>query len=176
MADRTSVLPVVAIIIGIVGIGLGGYAVVEDLMESDPVIPKASAYVGSAQSLTVSTETRINFTAVSFDSHSAFNLTSDAYTLPEAGYYRIDAQFCVTANRGDFFSISVRQNGVSALRGGFTAAAYSNFFEVSVSGIVQGSAGDVFTVFGYFYNATGPTTRALFANDAYSFFSLAKLP
>ncbi len=178
MADRSNALPVVALIIGIVGIGLGGYAIIGDLTQ--PNLPKARVFLGSAFNLAIGSNRKINFTSVSFDSHNAFNLANHTYTVPEEGYYSIDAQFCTGAYGGDFFAIGVYRSGDYVLRGGISkggtiGGSYSNFLAVPVSGIVKCNANDQLYVFGYFYNASGTTTRPLFADEAYTYLSIAKL-
>ena len=180
MANRTSILAGTALFFSIIGIALGGYAVLGDLSRPVSDFPKAKAYLASPFNLASGSDRKINFTSVSFDSHGAFNLANHTYAVPKAGYYSIDAQFCTVAYGGDFFGISVYKSGKYVLRGGFikggSSSSYHNAFAVSVSGIVECNASDQLYVVGYFFNATGPSIRALYPDPAYTFLSIAKLP
>ena len=109
-----------------------------------------------------------------YDTHNAFNLTSDAYLIPEAGFYQVIAQYSITAEDQDFFKIYIMLNETVLACNSFTASRSTNTFTVSITDIVNTTVGDLISIKAYIYNS-GNIPRLVFSSEAYSFFSISKL-
>lgn len=125
-----------ALIFGLIGTGLGGFMLVkndglvdeinelnnkieesnnriEELeKEEDPyVVPRARVYRLGSYSLISGHTGLFDYTNTSYDTHNAFNLTSDEYIIPETGFYQVIAQYCVNVQDQDYFKIYIFING-----------------------------------------------------------------
>lgn len=115
-------------------------------------------YRSSNQSITNSTETKIQLDSVSFDTTASFDNTTDYdYTVPESGYYDILAQVnignttssTVSANQRAFVTFKINGAsestlGTKRLSGGFTGTWN---FDLSGSDKKYLNKGDVLTFF-----------------------------
>ena len=191
-----------ALIFGLAGTGLGGFMIVnhyalvndqnelindlndlinrtkqleeEKALEESYVVPRARVYRLGSYSLDSSTTVTFDYTNTSYDTHNAFNLTSDAYIVPETGFYHIYAQYCITAEDQDFFKINIYVNGVHHTSKSFTASRYTNTFTVSITDFLNTTAGDLITIYSYIYNA-GDLSRLVYSAEQYSFFAISKM-
>ena len=188
-----------ALIFGLIGTGLGGFMLVKNYglvdeinelnnrieesnnrieeleKEEDPyVVPRARVYRLGSYSLVSGDTTKFDYTNTSYDTHSAFNLTLDEYTIPETGFYQVIAQFCITAEDQDFFKINININGSMIASRSYTASRSTNTFAVSITDIVNTTAGDIITITAYSYNAGG-FSRLVYSSEVYSFFTISKL-
>jgi hypothetical protein len=180
MSEGKHLLPVIAIIIGLTGIALGGYAILGMLNNRSPdfyIYPKAKAFFdGGGYSLQDSSMVKLDFTDIAFDSHDAFNTTSDTYIIPETGFYIIIAQFTIEANISDLFSITIMANMQTNGSYACTASAYTNHYAVSIETILKLTEGDAITIWVYFYCGYIWETRSIYPGEAFTFFTIAKLP
>nr|MDO8111252.1 hypothetical protein [Candidatus Sigynarchaeota archaeon] len=175
MSDRKNSLACIALVIGLVGVAFGGYAVFTSINNSY-VLPKARAYVGlSGQALSNSGNAMLNFTNITYDSHGAFNLTSDLYVVPETGYYQVIAQYAVEAVDGDFFKIYIKGNSTIYSSRSYTASATTNTFTVAIEDILSLVKGSSFSIWTYSYHVAAGS-RDIFAAEAYTFVSIVKVP
>ena len=76
-----------ALIIALIALGLSGYMFYTTTLKPTP---KASVYIyGGSYSATAGSQEKVNFNKALYDSHGAFDFTTDEYTVPENGYYSI---------------------------------------------------------------------------------------
>lgn len=110
---------------------------------------KVRAYVGSAQSITSGTDTKLNFDAENFDTGN--NFTSGEFTAPVAGYYSVSARtlinFGVINATGAYQYISIYKDGTLQAKGASTNITDSDNSDllknsISVSDIVYLAAGN----------------------------------
>jgi hypothetical protein len=175
MAKSGKALPLIALIIAISGLLVGGYAAVQISLRQNYVLPVARVFLGGDYDLSSGMPYKLlDFTDKSFDSHNAFDLTSDAYIVPEAGYYQITAQYSIFSYDQDFFMIGIWQNETTVGVCSYFAAGSTNTFTVSITDIIFANVGDAISIFGYIYN-TLDNPRTLFAGEGHTFFSIAKL-
>ena len=130
--------------------------------------PAFSAYQSSAQTLSNSTNTKLQFQTKEFDTASAFdNATNYRFTPLVAGYYQVSGGFQIaTAATGG--SIAIYKNGSGFKSGaGNPNAATSNQWQVSALVYLNGST-DYVELYGYV-----SLGQALLANAQYTYFQAA---
>lgn len=175
MAKNGKALPLLAIIIAISGLLVGGYAAFQMNLRGNYVLPVAKVFLGGSYALGSGMPYKIlDFTDKSFDSHNAFNLASDEYIVPETGYYQIIAQYSIQSYDQDFFIIGILQNDTIVGACSYFAAASTNTFTVSITDIISANVGDAISIYAYLYYVSG-SPRALFEGEEFTFFSIAKL-
>ena len=186
MATNGKGLAAIALILGLIGAGAGGFIIVkeyfltEPLVEEDPYISPIArvSCQKSGYHLTSGLHTVLNFTHTSYDTHNAYNFTDDSYIIPEDGFYQVFAQFSITAEDGDFFKIYILQNDISTLASvsvqSYTAARSTNTFTVAVTDIVNATAGDTIYIWAYSHNI-GNLPRLIYALEDYTYFTITKI-
>lgn len=179
MAQGGKGLAVLALIIALIGAGGAGFLLAQQYLlvppEEEPYLrPMAKVYRTGTYILSSGGTTTFNFTTLSYDSHDAFDLASDAYEIPETGFYHVIAQYCIEAEPSDFFKINNMLNGTIITSCSYTAAFTTNTFTVSVTDIINATAGDLISIQTYIYNSGGEP-RQIFVNKAYTFFTIMKI-
>ena len=118
-------------------------------------MPAFSVYAtNAAQSCSQNTENIVQFTNKNFDTASAFNTSTYAFTAPVAGYYQFNVSIGWTspiAANESYVYISKNGGGILALLFDVTPAAY---YVMSGSATLQASVGDVFKVAVYQNNGS----------------------
>ncbi|MHA1677287.1 MAG: hypothetical protein ACTSWX_15565 [Promethearchaeota archaeon] len=195
--EKRNGLAVVAFIIGLIGAGIGGYLFLEvkslqneinnleddikdleDYVEEgleEKILPKARIfYDDSTFYITHNAGKRIEFTNTSYDTHNAYNFTSNTYVIPESGYYQINAQYSIHAEAGDDYVIYIVVNNNYYTYMRTSASKTLNNFGVGVNDVVNVNAGDEISIRAFFY-ATSFETRYFTGGDHFTFFTIAKL-
>lgn len=80
------------------------------------VAPAFSAYVGSAQSVTNATATKIQYNTEEFDTNSNYDNTNYRFTPTVAGYYQVNACVSISISIGGEY-IMLFKNGTEFKRG-----------------------------------------------------------
>ena len=184
-----------ALIFGLIGTGLGGfmlvnyYALVDDqnelinrteeleekeALKESYIVPRARVYRTGSYSLQSGFDTIFNYTETSYDTHNAFNLTSDAYIIPETGFYQVIAQYCISAMDDDFFQNEIMINGSLYASKSFIASGPIETFAVSITDIVNTTVGDIITISAQSFNIID-ASRLVYGSEEYSFFTISKL-
>lgn len=65
------------------------------------------------QTIATATQTLVTWDAKSYDTHGAFDLSTERFTAPQAGYYRVHARISYTAAVVAVSAITLRKNGVA---------------------------------------------------------------
>jgi len=173
-------LAVVSLIFALAGVGVGVFSFISlnnYINEANAyVLPKARVYYdGPTYTITSGGGTQFfNYNQKSYDSHGAFNLLLDYYSVPETGYYHIIAQYSIDADDGDFFLIQLYSNNILVSFRACTASVYTNTFGVSLTDILNFTQGDTLTIKLYQYNS-GSLSKNIFDGEEYSFFAIAKI-
>jgi hypothetical protein len=94
--------------------------------------PAFSAYLGTNQSLTAATFTKLQINTEEFDTNSNYDTSTYRFTPTVAGYYQVSGGFSLTAQGVPF--IAVYKNGARWKDGQYTFN--SNSFIVSMSCLV----------------------------------------
>lgn len=92
------------------------------------------------QTITTATQTLVNWEAKTYDTHGAFDLSTDRFTAPLPGYYKVHARISYTAAVVAVSAITLRKNG-SAVSTMFRSDSVDGQY-VSGSDTIQLNAGD----------------------------------
>jgi hypothetical protein len=180
LTEKGKILSILALIIGISGLFVGGYAILQinvggKTQDSGYVLPVDRVFLGGSYALPSGGSYKLfDFTDKSFDNCDAFNLTSDVYIVPESGYYQIIAQYNIDAYDQDFFIIGITLNEVIICFCSFTASTHTNTFTVSITDITNVTVGDSISIVAYIYNSLDDP-RAIYPGESHTFFSIAKI-
>ena len=130
--------------------------------------PTFSYYQSSAQSVPVTTNTKITFTSFDWDTTGGMYSTANSRFTPTiAGYYTINGALTMSASFCGGEAL-IYKNGSNFKSGiGFASGAYSNRFAVSGLVYCNGST-DYIEIFGYI-----TTAQALSAATAQTYFQAA---
>lgn len=98
-------------------------------------MPAFSVYQSSAQSITASTWTKVQFQTEEFDTASAFDSTTNYRFTPQvAGYYQINAAVSSNVSALIFFAAAIYKNGSLYKQG----SSYSTTTGVTPTAMVSG--------------------------------------
>lgn len=173
-------LAIFAIILGLIGSGTGGYLFAKEFLfeqqEEEQILPKARVYLDTSMSkYSRTTQQDLNFDQISYDTHNAFNLTSDKYVIPEDGVYHVDAQYSISvAETDDNYVIYIILNSQMHVYKRVTCSYNINNFCVSASDMLNCSVGDAISI--RIYVTTSPDAwRTVEGREYLTFFAIAKL-
>ena len=119
--------------------------------------PAFSAYIGSNQTLSDSTDTKADFDTEEFDTDSAYDTSNKRFTVPsgEGGKYFFNARgrFYMSANQSQFV-IAIRKNGSEVAKKYIYSGAVgtkifnsTTYFSYDISAVETLSVGDYVEVF-----------------------------
>ena len=119
--------------------------------------PAFSAYIGSNQTLSDSTDTKADFDTEEFDTDSAYDTSNKRFTVPsgEGGKYFFNARgrFYMSANQSQFV-IAIRKNGSEVAKkyiysGSVGTKIFNSttYFSYDISAVETLSVGDYVEVF-----------------------------
>lgn len=182
MAKGRSKLAGVSLILALLGIGVGGFSYFllnTHITESETdsyVLPMARVYYeGSTYTITSGGAYKLfDYTHKSYDTHGAFDLTSDSYTIPETGFYQIYAQYSIYSDVGEFFMIRFYSNDILISTNSVTGSVPTNTLGVGLTDVINVTMGDVLTIKIYHYNP-GDLSRNIFSGEQYNFFIITKI-
>lgn len=118
--------------------------------------PIFSARPTTAQSITSSTWTKINFGTENYDSASCYDTSTSIFTPNVAGYYQISLVFSVTTNV-TILGVLLRKNNADFRYGSVITVASAYFCSATWSGLVYlNGTTDYIDVYGY---ATGTSPQ-----------------
>jgi len=125
--------------------------------------PAFSAYLGSAQSVSVATFTKVSLNVENFDTNSNYdNSTNYRFTPTVAGYYQINACVLVqqTSGTGTIALCQVRKNGTTVIQQEITCT-FNSGLSCCASGLVylNGST-DYVELYGYTNASSGQSIGA----------------
>lgn len=115
-----------------------------------------------------------NYNQKSYDTHEAFDLASDSYTIPETGYYQVIAQYSIDADDGYFYMIQLYSNDILVCSRSSTSSVITNTFGVALADIINFTIGDSITIKVYQWNS-GDVSTNIFNGERYTFFAIAKI-
>lgn len=180
-------LAILSLILALGGVGIGGYLyfstnnfqmVVDQYIneKNEYVLPMARAYYGGPfYSIPSGGALQLfDFNGLSFDTRGTFNLTSNAYIIPETGFYEVIAQYSIDADAGNFYVIALCKNNIVICSKSYTSSMNTNVFGVSLSDVNNFNEGDSVTIKAYQYNG-GSLSRDVFNGEEYTFFTIVKV-
>ena len=179
-------LAALALIIGLLGAGFGGYMMIDrfvlskDLDEDDDesyIFPKARVTCVDKPGYDLSSNAFhiINFTDANYDTHNAFNFDTDQYVIPETGFYQVTAQVAIQAHPDDSMAIWFYVNNTPYSVSVHTPAFFSAAFTLAICDVVNVTKGAYLDIRVYHSNF-GNDDREVFDNEDYTFFLITKIP
>ena len=181
MAKNGKGLAAIALIIGLLGAGFGGYIAIKEYVltpdeDINDVLPKARVYSKKTGYLIPSggAYELIDFTNVTYDTHNAYNLTSDQYLVPESGFYHVHAQLTLTANAGDYLELLVYYNGSLYSHTATEPNLSIMLCPVSISCTVNATIGEPIEIGFAQYNGAS-AARTVCANSAFTYCEITKI-
>ena len=87
--------------------------------------PAFSAFQSSTQTLSGSTNTKINFQTEEFDTNSNYDTTNMRFTPTVAGYYQVSGEITVTTSSTNMY-VSIFKNGTNFKQGPQPSSAGSS--------------------------------------------------
>ncbi|MBR9914921.1 MAG: hypothetical protein GYB32_08860 [Algicola sp.] len=149
----------------------GQPAQVVDLSSLNPQKAIARMYMSASQTETGGGITKVNFDSSEFDVGNNFNATTDEFTIPQTGFYRITTQITIEASTGTgVFDVRIRVNGSQQRRTEFNHTGNGQIVR-QVSSILNLTAGDTIDV-AFSRPAVGATIQA---NSRATFFEIEQL-
>jgi len=172
-------LGVISLIVALAGVTVGAFSFISMNNyindRNSYVLPMARTYYDGSLYTIVSGSLEIfNYNQKSYDTHGAFNLTSDTYTIPEPGFYQVIAQYSIDARDGDIFMIQLFSNTNIVGSTQCSSSVNTNTFGVALTGIFNFTTGDSLIIKLYQYNS-GEVSRDIYNGEAYNFFAIAKI-
>ena len=154
---KVSIVSILALIIGLSGLGLGAYSLYQVISPK----PLARAFVSSGHSVPDHNWTVVDFDVEDYDVTSDFNIVTDRFICPTSGYYLISGKVkFVTMLDGEAIVVAVFREGVSEIEssvyGSNTVSLSTNFVDV-----VYLNAGDYVELRVYH---TGSFSRSIYGN------------
>lgn len=148
------------------GTGAGTTAVTIDASQNVSIpkgvggTPAFSAYIGTTQSVTSATTTKIAFDTEEFDTNSCYDTSTYRFTPTVAGYYQVNiAAYMATNAVGTSASLYIYKNGSAVLRNDlrYTSNSSTLYGIPSLSGLVYvNGTTDYIEAYG-FITATTPS-------------------
>jgi hypothetical protein len=111
----------------------------------------ARATTASGQSIATATDTKVDWDAIAYDTHGAFDIaTNDRFTAPVSGKYRVSAAIEWAVSSSGFRAISIRKNGAVYSYLDFESNPSGSNTEVCTgSDTVDLSAGDYIEIYAF---------------------------
>ena len=162
-----------AFIVALAGVGIGAFSIIATNIY---VLPIARVYYeGSTYTITDGGGPKLfNYNQKSYDTHEAFDLTSDSYKIPETGVYQVTAQYSISSIDGGYFTIALYSNDIMVCRRSSTCSRVTSAFGVALVDILMFNKGDTLTIKVY-QSDPGSASRNIFDGEEWTFFAIAKI-
>lgn len=136
--------------------------------------PAFSAYVGSNQTISSATSTKLQLNTEEFDTNNNFDSTTNyRFTPTVAGYYQFSGQVAYLSTTSSELEILLFQNGSSVKRGArFTISGQPAYLTISTLIYANGST-DYFELYTYTAGSSVGLEIASFANYFQAFLARA---
>ena len=132
--------------------------------------PAFSAYMGSTQTISLATFTKVAFNTERFDTNSCYDPTTNyRFTPTVAGYYQIDVRMYMDYNVSQFSSASMNlyKNGASIAKCGGDSVTWYGTQTISDVIYLNGST-DYLEVYGFIAGGSGPQFLGGIGNTTFS--------
>ena len=89
---KVSIFSILALIVGLSGLGLGAYSLYnyqQLVNQVEPPRPLARAYLNFGYAMPSGSIIVVNFDVLDYDETGDFNLTTDRFICPTSGYYLV---------------------------------------------------------------------------------------
>jgi hypothetical protein len=130
----------------------------------------ARAYRNAALTLSAGAYTKIPVDTVTYDAGSNLQIANGRYVCPTAGYYHVEGQVETNAASGSLLIAQINVNGAARTDGGRIIPGSGGAWAVTVSDVLQLSAGDYVEL--YAYSGVGDP---LLTSSAFNYLSVVKV-
>jgi len=121
--------------------------------------PAFSAYLGSSQSITTSTFTKVAINTEEFDTNSNYNTSTYRFTPTVAGYYQVNGRFSSEVN-STLLVATIYKNGVEVKRGMDTRASVNVSTAVTVNTLIYMNGTTDYIEFYAYITGTSPIVES----------------
>ena len=172
-------LTAASLVVALVGVGVGVFSFISlnnYITEANAYVrPMARVYYGGPSYTIPSGAWRVfDYDQKSYDTHGTFNLTSESYSVPEAGFYQVIVQFSIDAIAGDYFMIRLYSNTFIICTRAYSSSLNTINFVVALTDINNFTEGDSLTIRVYQWNS-GATSRNIREGERQTFFTVTKI-
>ena len=171
---KVSIVSILALIVGLSGLGLGVYSLYnyqQLVNQVEPPRSLARASLAFSYSTPSTIWTPINFDVLDYDVTSDFNITTNRFICPTSGYYLISGMVTFTMQDGETILLAAYREGVYEA-GSLAHASHSDSLSTGFTDIIYLNAGDYLELRAYH---TGSGSRSIFGNaeGTYTYFTIA---
>jgi len=163
---KVSTVSILALLLGLSGLGLGVYSLYnyqQLINQVEPLRPLVRVFTSTSSSIPSTTFTTVNFDVVDFDVTGDFNIVTDRFICPSSGYYLVSVMVTFTPMYdGEFISAVAYSEGVFEA-GSYAQASHTNVLSTGFTDVVYLNAGDYLEVKVYH---SGSTARLVYGNSA----------
>ena len=167
------------LVVALVGVGVGVFSFISlnnYIIEANVYdLPMARVYHGGPSYTIPSGAWRVfDYDQKSYDTHGAFDLTVESYSVPETGFYQVIVQFSIDAIAGDYFMIRLYSNNSIICSRSYSSSLDTITFVVALTDINNFTVRDSLTIRVYQWNS-GATSRTIREGEARTFLTVAKI-
>ena len=162
---KVSIFSILALILGLSGLGLGVYSLYnyqQLISQVEPPNPLARAFLNSGYVISSGSWMVVNFDVLDYDTTGDFNLMTDRFICPISGYYLISGMltFSIMTDGEAIFVAAFIEDILKAWNA--VRAAHSTILTTSFTDIVYLNEGDYVELRAY-HTGSGP--RAIFGDS-----------
>ena len=143
---KVSIFSILALIIGLSGLGLGVYSLYnyqQLVSQVEPPKPLARASLAFSYSTPSTSWTPINFDVLDYDVTSDFNIITNRFICPTSGYYLISGMVTFIMQDGETILLAAYREGVYEA-GSLAQASHSDSLSTGFTDIIYLNAKSLF--------------------------------
>ncbi|MHA1241087.1 MAG: C1q-like domain-containing protein [Promethearchaeota archaeon] len=180
MAGRkASVIGIIALIMGISGLGLGGYSLYINLTSTNEISipednqPITRVYRSTDYNLSTIAWIIVDFDTIEIDLDDNFNITTNRFNCSKAGYYLISGQVSYYPYVvGEAVHVAIYKNSLINKATNVVHASNTGIISASVVDVINMTEGDTIDLRVYHTSGVSETIYSGI-NGAYTFLSIA---
>jgi hypothetical protein len=170
---KVSIVSILALIVGLSGLGLGAYSLYnyqQFVNQVEPPKPLARASLAFSYSIPSTTWTTINFDVLDYDETGDFNIITNRFICPTSGYYLVSGMVTLIMQDGETILLAAFREGVYEA-GSLAHASHSDSVSTGFTDIVYLNVSDYLELRAYH---TGSGSRSIFGNaeGTYTYFTI----
>ena len=133
--------------------------------------PAFSAYLNGSQTISATTNTKVQFDAETFDTNNNYDTSNYRFLPTVAGYYQINANVMMTGTSG-FLFVMIYKNGTNYSRGQQTPAQATGYPTAGASNVIYcNGTTDYIEIYAFFSATNGVGGGSLGGSTGYSSFT-----
>ena len=160
---KVSIVSILALIVGLSGLGLGVYSLYnyqQLVNQVEPPRSLARASLAFSYSIPSTTWTTINFDVLDYDETGDFNIITNRFICPTSGYYLVSGMVTLIMQDGETIQLAAFREGVYEA-GSLAHASHSDGVSTGFTDIVYLNVSDYLELRAHH---TGSGSRSIFGN------------